>query len=212
LLRPRTQPPRATPLWYLCGSIPLCADRGWNTEWNGIKRQQQDDRVGYFGVINLLGPRTPTQRPFDKFWNDQFTYVQLRYELLNGATGAPIALGRTYMTFYDFDAGMSQVAGAEPAIEMMQMGPQATALELPAITEIRQYARWSDVPELDAGARAIVNTMPDAGSWGMIVNHGTVYGVGDDNPLDPYQLTALQAGRSIMVMFEHINTFQVRYT
>ena len=53
--------------------------------------------------------------------------------------------------------------------------------------------------------------MLDADDWGAIVNHGTVYGVGDDNPLDPYQLTQLQSMRSVMIMFEQMSSFQVRY-
>ena len=51
-----------------------------------------------------------------------------------------LILGRFYLTFYDFDAGTSQVDGSELAIEMLQMGPQATHLELPRVTEIRQCA------------------------------------------------------------------------
>ena len=33
----------------------------------------------------------------------------------------------------------------------------------------------------------------------------------DDNPAVPYQLSFQQRRRSIMVMFEHVNTYQVRY-
>ena len=58
--------------------------------WNWIaRRQEEGDSTGFFGAINLLGPRSLRQRPYTKFWSEHFTYTQLRYELLNGATGAP---------------------------------------------------------------------------------------------------------------------------
>jgi hypothetical protein len=114
--------------------------------------------------------------------------------------------------FYDFDAGISQVSGSSLAMEMMQMGPQAAHVELPSVTEIHTSAQWSDVPSLSAGARGIIaTTMPGANTWGTAVHHATVFGVGDDNPFDPYDLTAQQAQRSIMAMFERVSTFQVRY-
>ena len=47
--------------------------RGWNVRLNGVKRVDDGEKVGFFGVINLLGPRTTLQRPFDKYWSDQFT-------------------------------------------------------------------------------------------------------------------------------------------
>ena len=78
------------------------------------------------------------------------------------------------------DAGMSLLQGAQPAIEAMQMGPQAVLLELPWETEILQFPAWADVPSLTAQARAIAATMPEP--WGTIINHGTVYGVGGAPP------------------------------
>ena len=81
------------------------AYRAWSTEWNGVRRQRQywmgTYRVGYFGALNLLGPRSRTQRPIAQFWNDALTFVQLRLTFLHGATGAPLALGKTFITFYD---------------------------------------------------------------------------------------------------------------
>ena len=104
---------------------------------------------------------------------------------------------------------MSQVQGSELAIEMMQMGPQATFLQRAAVTEIMQYGSWSEVPSLSAQARAIAATMPNEDNWPSVVNHGTIYGVGDDNPQDPLYLTELQKRRAILVMFEHLTTFQI---
>ena len=58
---PRALPPRGT-------------DRAWNERLNGIKRQVANDQAGYFGVINLLGPRTTAQ---NRHWNEFFTFVQV---------------------------------------------------------------------------------------------------------------------------------------
>ena len=78
--------------------------RAWNTEWNGVKRQAQGDIEGYFGVINLLGPRLRTQHPIGKYWNSYFTYVQLRYDLINDGTVEPLHLGRTFMCAAGFQS------------------------------------------------------------------------------------------------------------
>ena len=40
-----------------------------------------------------------------QLWRAFFNYVQLRYEFLNGELGLPMAVERTYVTFYDFDTG-----------------------------------------------------------------------------------------------------------
>ena len=42
------------------------------------------------------------------------TYVDLR-TFVAAATRTPVVLDRTLLTFYDFDTGISQVAGAQPA-------------------------------------------------------------------------------------------------
>ena len=47
--------------------------------------------------------------------------------------------------------------------------------------------------------------------WQSTVNFASVYGVGQDNPFDPVNLTPLQAARSIMAEFEYMSSFQVRY-
>jgi len=182
--------------------------RAWRETLNGIKRQDEGDgNVGYFGVINLLGPRIPSQRPLDKFWNEHFTFVQLRYDFINGGTGAQLTLGRVFLTFFDFDTGLSQIIGAEPAVEMMQMGPEAARLDLATATEIRQSADWNS--QLTAEGQAIASGM--VGSWTGVVNRASIYGIGEDNPVHPFDLTELQLARSVMVMFEQLSTFHVRY-
>ena len=67
-----------------------------------------------FGAVNLLGPRTMAQRPVHKYWNDQLTVVQLKYEFLtevspgsyrasSGVTSGLRALDveRLYFSFWD---------------------------------------------------------------------------------------------------------------
>ena len=63
---------------------------------DGVKRQAIGQHVGYFGAINLLGPRTINQQPPDKYWTDQFTVVQLRFSFVTDirpthSDGAPTA-------------------------------------------------------------------------------------------------------------------------
>ena len=42
----------------------------------------------------------------------------------------------------DFDTGISQVSGAVPAVETMQMGPQAALLEVPPVTGMGPHPSW----------------------------------------------------------------------
>ena len=88
------------------------------------------ENYGYFAVTNLLGPRIATQTAH---WHDGLTFVQLRYEFLNNATGGALTIGRTFFTFYDFDTGLSQVEGAVPAVECTQFGTQVVRSQ-PAYT------------------------------------------------------------------------------
>jgi hypothetical protein len=92
--------------------------RAWNSRINGVKRTESGfGRVDTFGVVNLLGPRLPTQRPLAKFWSEVFTYAQLRLSFVDG-TGLPLTLYRTFLTFFDFDAGDNRTA-----VETIQLGP-----------------------------------------------------------------------------------------
>ena len=119
-----------------------------NTEWNGIKRRGSiDERIGYFGVINLLSPRSTLQRPFSKYWNDAFTYVQLRYDFLT--TTLPMQTARHHspsVIVITLRPRLWYLAGcgAQPAIEIMQMGPQATSMETGS--EIAQHSSYSAIP------------------------------------------------------------------
>jgi hypothetical protein len=76
--------------------------RAWNTQWNGVKRAEEGDVVGYFGVTNLLGPRHPTQGGGEYFqWSDKFTMVQLKYSFIKRYTQEPYVIDKTFFTFYD---------------------------------------------------------------------------------------------------------------
>ena len=120
-----------------------------------------------------------------------------------------VAIAPLLRTFYDFDYGISQVRGAQPAIEIMQMGPQATSLEMPYSTEIIAHDRWSEFLSGESLAVA-TSALPSSSNWRTAMYQGTVYGVGDDNPSNPYSLTQLQRRRSVIVMFEYLSSYQIR--
>jgi len=50
---------------------------------------------GSFGAVNLQAP--------DGDSSELSTFVQLRYTFVDGSSGLPLTLDRTYVTFYDFD-------------------------------------------------------------------------------------------------------------
>ena len=201
--------------------------RAWRTGTNGVKRVTAGTNVGSFGTINLLGPRSPSQRPYDKFWHAHLTIVQLRYDFVDGGRkagsggstftcassptiGEPLTLGRTFVTFYDFDGGRSSAASnALPGREVMQIGPQATVTLVPSDTDIQQQNESTYIATLGTEARAIAQALP--GDWRTPMFSATMYGVGSDNPVSPSELTPLQSRRSIMVMLEGVASFQVRY-
>lgn len=70
--------------------------RAWNPRHNGVKRQSEGTAVGFFGAINLLGPRTISQRPYSKYWSDLFTFVQLRYSFYVEAAAGDYTNGECY--------------------------------------------------------------------------------------------------------------------
>lgn len=107
-------------------------------------------------------------------------FVQLRYEFLEngGPLAAPIA--RSYLSFYDFDSGWSQVSGAVPAVECLQLGPQATKVDRTMPSQISQQSQEAFVAGLSSAAQAVAVTMQPA--WGTPVYLASMYGVGNDNP------------------------------
>jgi hypothetical protein len=53
-------------------------------------------------VDSLLGPRGTTQ---SRHWQPTLTFTQLRLEFVDPVSGAPLDVGRTFLTMYDFDTG-----------------------------------------------------------------------------------------------------------
>ena len=54
--------------------------------------------------------------------------------------------------------------------------------------------------------------LPGLETWNTRTFCGTTYGVGKDNPVNPYSLTDQQKARSIMVEIVNKSSFQVRYS
>ena len=117
----------------------------------GLKREDGEGHTsgrfgsGGFGSVNLKGPRSPTQSGF--IWREQATYIELQYDFVTGGDRTPIRLPRTYLTFYDFDMGNSQVK--DPinvgSTEAMQMDPEATtAAYRKDDTELSEATTWSN--------------------------------------------------------------------
>jgi hypothetical protein len=184
--------------------------RAWRTGPNGIKRvAAASGPNGFFGVVNLLGPRSPTQQPAAMVWNSHLTVVQLRYTFVDAANDALLTIGRMHLTFFDFDTGMSQVSAAVPAVEIMQVGPQASTVSIPAVTDMLERSESAFEQSLSPEALFFIQNMPEP--WSTHTYAATIYGVGNDNPADPYALTELQQRRSVMVTFESLSSFQVRY-
>jgi hypothetical protein len=105
---------RSDQLWLLISNESEY--RAWNPRPNGVKRTSWGTMTGSFGAINLLGPRSSTSRPANKFWHSEVTIVQLRYNFVteksagsyySDSTGArglrPLDVGRIIFSFWDVD-------------------------------------------------------------------------------------------------------------
>ena len=90
--------------------------------------------------------------------------------------------------------GMSLVIDNPESVEMMQMGGQATHLIVSPDTEITMRRNWADLRryEIDDEARPVWGAFEPWESAVSTVNHATVYGVGQDNPVNPYDLLDLR--------------------
>ena len=182
--------------------------RWWSKKWNGIKRIEVDGTVGYFGAVNLLGPRARSQ--IGKQWDSEFTMVELKYEFANQRTSDPYVIDRTYMSFYDFDTGEANFEGSETQVEVMQMDPAATSLMRALPSEIVQYASWADFLSADALA-SFESRFANIDQWPTPINTATTNGIGNDNPANPSDLTAQQRARMATVQLDGISSFKVRY-
>ena len=182
--------------------------RAWNVNWNGIKQQRVSDVEGFFGVTNLLGPRAPEQTAQ---WDPSFTFVQLQYSFIRRSTGEPYVIDKSYFTFYDFDTGAPRFDGSRTQVEIMQAGPSVTEQFLAPQSEIEQYPDWEDFLSEDSAA-SFATRYPNLEPWPLPINAATTYGVGKDNPISPYDLSAQQINRSVMITLDRVSRFSVRYS
>jgi hypothetical protein len=197
---------------------------GWNTRHNGVKRLVIGNDIGYFGAINLLGPRSATQRPVTKQWTNLFTLVQLNFAFLTDLTPGqasrtyqPITLGRTFLTFYDFDTGAARFSGSNTQHELLQIDPQAIHPEMMWNTEVTGHSSWASAIGSNYSTAGLQTLGPNAASvlsqpWTSNVYKASTYGVGEDNPFSAFSLTDQQRMRAVMVMFESVSSFDVRYS
>ena len=177
--------------------------RAWNVAINGIKRVQRVSTSGYFSVINLLAPRSQSQR---RYWHHEQTFVDLRYTFLNAVTQAPSVLDRTMLTFYDFDAGRETDASGRRVSTECMIIRGAGRVATNADTEIVNQ------PPLATAAIASGLRGWDDGAWASETYYcGTVYGIGADNPADPLELSALEMRRSVLVELVSASSLFVRY-
>lgn len=87
-------------------------------------------------------------------WSTELTFVQLRFDFLDGrmsagSAHAPLALRRTFMTFFDFDTGRARFGDAQSSVEVPRGRPVPAALVLaasPARPSCSEHAPRSSAP------------------------------------------------------------------
>jgi hypothetical protein len=139
---------------------------------NGVKAQANGTTQG---VINLLGPRTSGGSYRE--WDSHFTYVLLRFAFVGTNSGAPLMLGRTFITIFDFDTGLTHSDGSTTQVECVQVNG-AASLQTAVASEIVQRAEGTFLAALAAPpSNAMRNTWA---AWNHDVFCGSTYGVGAD--------------------------------
>ena len=174
-----------------------------NNYFNGLKEVE----AGNFGVVNVKGPQT----------DGEPTFMQLRYTFINSLTTEPATLGRTYMTFYDFD-------GSNTLRECMQIRGSVSKVGVSPTTELqalhfnRTARENGEELEIDPALRGIMDALPPGSMfWDTHTEASPVYcstetGIGADNPMNPHDIIDLQRDRSVLITFEDVSTFDVRFT
>ena len=164
---------------------------------------------GTFGSINMLAPRSS---------DVESTFVQLRFAFLSASDDSLVTLGRTYVTFYDFDNSRSGLR------ECMQVRGGVVGEALTADTELELFEinqteiAANGVSGLDPTLQQIIASQPaglinwDTSEGGVSRGYcSRVEGTGKDNPDDPRELTAVQRSRSVLLTLDRVSSFDVRY-
>ena len=145
-------------------------------------------------------------------WDAVPGYVRRLDAVVAEKCGAPLPLGAAPVVFAswmggDRDGNPNVTAQVTREVVAAQRR-QAAALYLSPKTELRQYSAWQTYLAPSAYASFMAKN-PEA--WTAVINTATTYGIGNDNPASPYELTPQQAARSVMVEFVDVSSFQVRY-
>ena len=136
------------------------AYHAWDSTANGLNLPDPGTAVepGAFGVVNLLSPRKPGSFGAQPGWSS-LSFVELLFEFVSGVDGTPVEVNRTYMSFYDVDAGRALGDGTLRVQEAMAFGPGVSEVRTaPLDTELYEYpslgayfsASALDQPALDA--------------------------------------------------------------
>lgn len=171
--------------------------RAWRSVRNGIKI----DGHGAHGVVNLLGPRA-VGATHGHAWDSTMTFADLRFTFVSAGTGTARVLSRVFMSIYDLEVGH----GGETECAQVR----GATLELHRPTEVT--ARLEDA-FLDDQLGANSTLASQWSRWGAAspVYCGSTGGAGADNPTDPYALTPLQQGRSLLLTLINTSSFDVRF-
>ena len=199
--------------------------RAWNSKWNGLRVKQApgndtSQTQGAFASINLLGPREPAQSGAVAGW-DKFTYVQIKVAFVTdksqqgGSSLTPIVLPRTYLSFYDFDSGLSGLREAMQTDPVVKEVVLAHVSEIGTFPSLLEYMAEENTTRADMASFFTAAGLEDVESWtGQGTSKlyaGTTYGIGKDNPIESYTLTQEQAARTVMLRIEGVSEFRVRY-
>ncbi|KAL1524168.1 hypothetical protein AB1Y20_019077 [Prymnesium parvum] len=132
-----------------------------------------------FAQINLDSPRDGA----DELRN----YVDLRFQFLDDATGAPVTLARFRMTFFDFDEGFD--------------GRARECWSTRFQSEIQIY---SEQTQIEQG--------PDPVDPSFTAYCSSQFGELADNPTDPFVLTPHQKSKAVEVLYEDKSEVEMRFT
>ena len=189
---------------------------------NGLKKAGRTGN-STFGVVNLLGPRGPHTKGNVPGWQT-FSYVELRFEFVNAQTTEPEQLYKSYMTFLDIDAGgTTEPYGSLTAREAISFDAGVSEIHLTTKTQLKSSETLGDFWD-EAGITIeqvdfFKKNQPDPegklmqmdGIWGSaFVYSATEKGTDGDNPTDAYNLTDVQAARSVTVELRDTSEFRAR--